>query len=177
MILLRSKLGNDITSGADGCRWVAPEVLEKRQFSKHSDVWSFGVTVWEIFDLCLTDCPYSKLSNEELLPYLQKGERLSKPDRCPEHIWKIAMGCFEKTPVNRKPFPELRESLSKHLSLSTSSSSTTSTTTTAVTLDYVFSPDKEEVSDENNNSPGTASIPIVETKLSLPNSDDFNPYN
>ncbi|XP_076343561.1 insulin-like growth factor 1 receptor isoform X3 [Tachypleus tridentatus] len=65
-------------------RWMAPESLRKGEFSEKSDVWSYGVTVWEI--LTLAETPYSSLDNSDLLNFLEAGNRLICPETCPEKL-------------------------------------------------------------------------------------------
>jgi serine/threonine protein kinase len=75
-------------------RWSAPEVLLGEKCSEFSDMWSFGVTVWEIFEFAKK--PYGDLgTNEQVKNFIFKGGRLSKPNNCPEEIWKVVEDCWK----------------------------------------------------------------------------------
>lgn len=56
---------------------MAPEALEEKKYSKYSDVWSFGITMWEIFNLGKN--PYPSYANNELMKFIKEGMRLPKP--------------------------------------------------------------------------------------------------
>jgi tyrosine-protein kinase len=57
------------------------------KFTHKSDVWSFGVTLWEIWSFGAV--PYDDLSGREVLDLLDRGERLSKPRDCPDNIYQV----------------------------------------------------------------------------------------
>ncbi|KNC71818.1 hypothetical protein SARC_15640, partial [Sphaeroforma arctica JP610] len=63
--------------------WMSPEALEERKFAQSSDVWSFGVTMWEIFSNANT-VPYAGQSFYTLLNYIKTGGRLLRPENCPQ---------------------------------------------------------------------------------------------
>ncbi len=87
-------------------RWVAPEVLNERKFSQWSDVWSFGVTLWELFENGAV--PYNeKKTNWDVRVFVTGGGRLTKPENCPDQIWEIIEGCWKLEPNKRKPFKTL----------------------------------------------------------------------
>lgn len=84
-------------------RWMAPEVLLRREYSTCSDVWSFGVLFWEIFSGA--KLPYGDKSDEEILRNAISGEnRLDRPMTCPENTWKIANRCLQMLPSERPNF-------------------------------------------------------------------------
>lgn len=66
-------------------RWMAPESLLDGVFTCQSDVWAFGVLLWEI--MTLGQQPYPAISNVEILRYLREGERLGKPNDCPDALY------------------------------------------------------------------------------------------
>ncbi|XP_040286016.1 proto-oncogene tyrosine-protein kinase ROS [Bufo bufo] len=71
-------------------RWMAPESLIDGIFSTRSDVWSFGVLLWELFSL--GQQPYQGYSNMEVLHYVCSGQRMDSPDNCPDDIkWYESM--------------------------------------------------------------------------------------
>jgi serine/threonine protein kinase len=68
-------------------RWMAIESLQTMQFSTESDVWSYGITVWEIFSL--GDIPYPGLSwNLEFVGELERGLRMNKPKYATSHMYE-----------------------------------------------------------------------------------------
>ena len=64
--------------GLSPLRWMAPESLEKRVFSPASDVWSFGILVWEMFN-SKKEYPYHDMHNQEMVIQVAKGYRLPTP--------------------------------------------------------------------------------------------------
>eukprot|EP00960_Hanusia_phi_P023797 702118-Hanusia_phi.AAC.1 len=62
-------------------RWMAPESIRRRQYSEESDVWAFGVTMWEIWTYA--EFPYGHLSDDLVGSKVIQGERLRSPGACP----------------------------------------------------------------------------------------------
>ncbi|XP_076250339.1 receptor protein-tyrosine kinase sevenless isoform X2 [Rhynchophorus ferrugineus] len=83
-------------------RWMAPESLLDGVFSCQSDVWAFGVLLWEI--MTLGQQPYQARSNLEVLHYVKGGGRLGKPTDCPEELYKLMLQCWEFEPDKRPTF-------------------------------------------------------------------------
>uniref|UniRef100_A0A4W5KR61 Insulin-like growth factor 1 receptor n=1 Tax=Hucho hucho TaxID=62062 RepID=A0A4W5KR61_9TELE len=65
-------------------RWMSPESLKDGVFTTTSDVWSFGVVLWEI--ATLAEQPYQGMSNEQVLRFVMDGGLLDKPDNCPDML-------------------------------------------------------------------------------------------
>lgn len=86
-------------------RWMAPENLSDGVFTSDSDVWSFGVVLYEI--LTLAEIPYQGLSNEEVLNYVLRKGLLNVPRTCPENILSIIEKCFKWRPSERPTFMEI----------------------------------------------------------------------
>nr|XP_031842328.1 insulin-like peptide receptor [Nomia melanderi]XP_031842335.1 insulin-like peptide receptor [Nomia melanderi]XP_031842344.1 insulin-like peptide receptor [Nomia melanderi]XP_031842355.1 insulin-like peptide receptor [Nomia melanderi]XP_031842364.1 insulin-like peptide receptor [Nomia melanderi]XP_031842374.1 insulin-like peptide receptor [Nomia melanderi]XP_031842384.1 insulin-like peptide receptor [Nomia melanderi]XP_031842395.1 insulin-like peptide receptor [Nomia melanderi]XP_03184240 len=86
-------------------RWMAPENLADGVFTSDSDVWSFGVVLYEI--LTLAEMPYQGFSNEEVLSHVLHKGTLSIPRNCPENIHKIMEKCFKWRPSDRPTFMEI----------------------------------------------------------------------
>ncbi|KAK2588363.1 hypothetical protein KPH14_004377 [Odynerus spinipes] len=86
-------------------RWMAPENLSDGVFTSDSDVWSFGVVLYEI--LTLAEIPYQGFSNEEVLNYVLHKGILSTPRNCPENIQRIMEKCFKWRPNDRPTFMEI----------------------------------------------------------------------
>jgi FMS-like tyrosine kinase 1 len=66
-------------------KWMAPESLKSLAFSTQSDVWSYGVTLWEIFSLAMDPFPEYSYSSEYILQ-LECGLRLEQPELCPDEM-------------------------------------------------------------------------------------------
>ncbi|XP_012223767.2 insulin receptor-like [Linepithema humile] len=86
-------------------RWMAPENLSDGVFTSDSDVWSFGVVLYEI--LTLAEIPYQGFSNEEVLHHVLRKGVLNVPRNCPETIQKIMEKCFKWKPSERPIFMEI----------------------------------------------------------------------
>ncbi|XP_062980026.1 inactive tyrosine-protein kinase 7 isoform X2 [Elgaria multicarinata webbii] len=91
-------------------RWTPPEAVLEDEFSTKSDVWSFGVVMWEIFTL--GEMPYSKLADEEVLAGLQSGKmKLPHPEGCPSKLYKVMQRCWAPSPKDRPSFSEIANML------------------------------------------------------------------
>ncbi|XP_075252320.1 tyrosine-protein kinase HTK16-like isoform X2 [Convolutriloba macropyga] len=86
-------------------RWYAPESVNRWHFSSASDVWSFGVTMHEIFSYGAQ--PYGELTWEQVFDLIDEGQRLAKPIGCPDAIYQIMTSCWEYQPADRPSFSEL----------------------------------------------------------------------
>ncbi|XP_052781912.1 hepatocyte growth factor receptor-like [Mya arenaria] len=86
-------------------KWMSPESLEFGHFSSKSDVWSFGVTLWELLTRGM--CPYSAVDNWDMMRFIKDGRRLEKPDFCPEEMYQIMLRCWSWEPEARPTFAEL----------------------------------------------------------------------
>ena len=98
-------------------RWMATECFNGK-FSEKSDVWAFGVTMWELFTLA-KDKPYPHLSDEEVMHNTLKKENRQfplRPSTCPQSVYKIMQKCWATNPKHRTSFHELVEMLQKPLS-------------------------------------------------------------
>eukprot|EP01134_Creolimax_fragrantissima_P002547 CFRG2547T1 len=95
--------------GYDGqvpARWTSIEGLLERKFSKASDVWSFGVTMWEVFDYA-KDMPYKEMNLFKLVEYLKDDNRLEQPIDCPKEAYEVMHQCWNSDPQKRQTFSEL----------------------------------------------------------------------
>ncbi|XP_065211978.1 tyrosine kinase receptor Cad96Ca [Planococcus citri] len=94
-------------------RWMAPESLFDNMFSVKSDIWSFGVLVWEIVTLGST--PYPKLTAAEVMSKVREGYRLEKPEHCRRELYNIMYYCWDEDPNKRPTFMELVDLLEQLL--------------------------------------------------------------
>eukprot|EP00727_Mastigamoeba_balamuthi_P014758 m51a1_g9908 putative tyrosine-protein kinase fes fps (895) ;mRNA; r:95091-98772 len=99
-------------------RWTAPEAIEYDIFNDKSDVWSYAVTLWEMFALVK---PYPDLSSKHLLKYLKSGSRLPQPQRCPKAVHDLMMCCWDHDPKKRPTFGQVRARLDECLAAARSS--------------------------------------------------------
>ncbi|CAH1176852.1 unnamed protein product [Phaedon cochleariae] len=94
-------------------RWMAPESLYDNIFTVKSDVWSFGVLIWEVVTLGST--PYPGMSAVEVMKKVRDGYRLDKPEHCRRELYNIMYYCWDKDPKERPSFCECVELLEKLL--------------------------------------------------------------
>uniref|UniRef100_A0A8C4GLN2 receptor protein-tyrosine kinase n=1 Tax=Dicentrarchus labrax TaxID=13489 RepID=A0A8C4GLN2_DICLA len=92
-------------------KWIAVESLADRVFTVKSDVWAFGVTMWEIATRGMT--PYPGIQNHEIYDYLLEGHRLKQPADCLDELYEIMYSCWRADPLDRPCFLQLREMLEK----------------------------------------------------------------
>ena len=89
-------------------RWMAPETLRyscKMKFTVASDVWAYGVTIWEVFTF--GELPYFLLSNDEARKQILNGLTLEIPEQCPESIKNVMRQCWKFDPSTRCSFDEI----------------------------------------------------------------------
>ncbi|XP_057684797.1 tyrosine-protein kinase receptor UFO-like [Corythoichthys intestinalis] len=94
-------------------KWIAIESLADRVYTTKSDVWSFGVTMWEIATRGQT--PYPGVENSEIYDYLRQGNRLKQPPDCLDNIYALMFSCWLLSPKDRPSFESLRCELEKAL--------------------------------------------------------------
>ncbi|RZF41051.1 hypothetical protein LSTR_LSTR002683 [Laodelphax striatellus] len=92
-------------------RWMSPESVMYGLFTLESDVWSFGVVLWEIFSLGKQ--PYYGHSNEKVVELVKQGSKLVPPEDCPVHVTNLMRACWRTDPKQRPQFPELLDQLTK----------------------------------------------------------------
>ncbi|XP_067908968.1 fibroblast growth factor receptor 2-like isoform X8 [Heterodontus francisci] len=106
------------TNGRLPVKWMAPEALFDRVYTHQSDVWSFGVLMWEIFTL--GGSPYPGIPVEELFKLLKEGHRMDKPANCTNDLYMMMRDCWHAIPSQRPTFKQLVEDLDRILTLSSS---------------------------------------------------------
>uniref|UniRef100_A0A915PIB6 receptor protein-tyrosine kinase n=1 Tax=Setaria digitata TaxID=48799 RepID=A0A915PIB6_9BILA len=95
-------------------KWMALESILYHNFTKQSDVWSYGVLLWEIFSL--GKIPYLQVDNDDLVSYLQEGNRMEQPKLAPDDIYNLMRQCWLSDPINRPTFSECKVLMKTHLS-------------------------------------------------------------
>ncbi|XP_020636436.3 tyrosine-protein kinase ZAP-70 [Pogona vitticeps] len=80
------------TTGKWPLKWYAPECILFRKFSSKSDVWSYGVTMWEAFSY--GQKPYKKMKGPEVMAFIEGGKRMECPLRCPPEMYKLMQLCW-----------------------------------------------------------------------------------
>ncbi|XP_065082934.1 tyrosine-protein kinase Shark isoform X2 [Ochlerotatus camptorhynchus] len=98
--------GNDYYHASQGgkwpIKWYAPESFNFGTFSHASDVWSFGVTLWEMYSLGAP--PYHDMKGVDVIKLIENGQRLSQPDICPDKVFDIMKNCWNYNPKSRPTF-------------------------------------------------------------------------
>lgn len=90
-------------------KWTAPEALNYGRYSSESDVWSYGILLWETFSLGV--CPYPGMTNQQAREQVEKGFRMSCPQRCPDDVYKVMQRCWQYNPEDRPKFCDLQRDL------------------------------------------------------------------
>lgn len=93
-------------------KWYAPESINYGTFSSSSDVWSYGVTLWEMFSY--GDAPYGEMTGADVLDMVENHNyRLSRPEGCPESIYQLMLSCWSLDPTQRPTFAQLHQAFSE----------------------------------------------------------------
>ncbi|XP_076464986.1 tyrosine-protein kinase CSK-like [Babylonia areolata] len=90
-------------------KWTAPEALKKHKYSSKSDVWSFGVLLWEIYSF--GKVPYPRISQNDVLSNVERGYRMPAPADCPPEVYSLMLQAWELEPGNRPTFEKMLTSL------------------------------------------------------------------
>uniref|UniRef100_A0A061QM73 C-src tyrosine kinase n=1 Tax=Tetraselmis sp. GSL018 TaxID=582737 RepID=A0A061QM73_9CHLO len=101
-------------------RWMPPEALKRRKWSEKSDIWAFGVLMWELWSAA--EVPFAFVSSdEEVARIVTRGQRLEKPEGCPDCVFALMQRCWEGQAECRPSFQELQtELLSLYVELAVS---------------------------------------------------------
>ncbi|XP_023362537.1 tyrosine-protein kinase TXK [Sarcophilus harrisii] len=90
-------------------KWSAPEVFHFNKYSSKSDVWSFGILMWEVFTE--GKMPFAKESNLQVIEAISKGFRLYRPLLAPMIVYEVMYSCWHEKPEGRPTFAELTQTL------------------------------------------------------------------
>jgi len=90
-------------------KWMSPEALNERQYSVYSDVWSFGITMWEIF---ARKDPFPELdATQAAIRVARDNLTPNRPDNCPDEMWFIAVSCWNPERERRPQFTTIFKQL------------------------------------------------------------------
>ncbi|XP_034089005.1 tyrosine-protein kinase Lyn-like [Gymnodraco acuticeps] len=90
-------------------KWTAPEAINYGSFTIKSDIWSFGVLLYEI--ITYGKCPYPGMTKGEVISSVQRGYRMPQPDSCPDELYAIMTSCWKHKPEDRPTFEYLQSVL------------------------------------------------------------------
>uniref|UniRef100_A0A8C7LZC9 Tyrosine-protein kinase receptor n=1 Tax=Oncorhynchus mykiss TaxID=8022 RepID=A0A8C7LZC9_ONCMY len=90
-------------------RWMPPESIMYRKFTTESDIWSFGVVLWEIFTYGKQ--PWYQLSNSEAIECITQGRELERPRTCPKEVHGLMQGCWQREPQQRLVIKDIHSRL------------------------------------------------------------------
>ncbi|XP_054665975.1 muscle, skeletal receptor tyrosine-protein kinase isoform X2 [Grus americana] len=92
-------------------RWMPPESIFYNRYTTESDVWAYGVVLWEIFSYGMQ--PYYGMAHEEVIYYVRDGNILSCPDNCPLELYNLMRLCWSKLPADRPGFASIHRILER----------------------------------------------------------------
>ncbi|NP_001191646.1 neurite outgrowth regulated kinase precursor [Aplysia californica] len=95
-----------LTNGKLPLKWMAIESLRDRMFTTQSDVWSFGILLWEIVTMGAS--PYPNVALADLYYVLSNGYRMDRPSNCSQELYAIMRACWEDESTDRPNFTQLR---------------------------------------------------------------------
>uniref|UniRef100_A0A8C4UFR8 Ephrin type-B receptor 2 n=1 Tax=Falco tinnunculus TaxID=100819 RepID=A0A8C4UFR8_FALTI len=92
-------------------RWTAPEAIAYRKFTSASDVWSYGIVMWEV--MSFGERPYWDMSNQDVINAIEQDYRLPPPMDCPAALHQLMLDCWQKDRNTRPRFTEIVNTLDK----------------------------------------------------------------
>ncbi|XP_032809576.1 tyrosine-protein kinase CSK [Petromyzon marinus] len=87
-------------------KWTAPEALRHNAFTSQSDVWSYGVLLWEVYSFGRV--PYPRVPLKDVVSHVEKGYRMDAPEQCPPVVYQLMRDCWSLDPQKRPKFQDLR---------------------------------------------------------------------
>uniref|UniRef100_W5K5C4 Ephrin type-A receptor 10 n=1 Tax=Astyanax mexicanus TaxID=7994 RepID=W5K5C4_ASTMX len=91
--------------------WTAPEAIQYHRYSSASDVWSFGIVMWEV--MSFGERPYWDMGNQDVIKAIEDGFRLPAPLNCPPSLHQLMLDCWQKERTERPSFTQIHSALSK----------------------------------------------------------------
>ncbi|XP_047674880.1 ephrin type-A receptor 7 isoform X6 [Tachysurus fulvidraco] len=99
------------TGGKIPVRWTAMEAIQYRKFTSASDVWSYGIVMWEV--MSYGERPYWDMSNQDVIKAIEEGYRLPAPMDCPPGLHQLMLDCWQKERADRPKFDQIVAILDK----------------------------------------------------------------
>ncbi|XP_072411172.1 ephrin type-A receptor 7 isoform X1 [Chiloscyllium punctatum] len=93
------------TGGKIPVRWTAPEAIQYRKFTSASDVWSYGIVMWEV--MSYGERPYWDMSNQDVIKAIEEGYRLPAPMDCPPGLHQLMLDCWQQERSERPKFDQI----------------------------------------------------------------------
>lgn len=103
----------EVQGGKLPIKWTAPEALKSNKFTSQSDVWSFGIFLWELYSFGRV--PYPRIHLTDVPEHVQKGYKMEPPEDCPTEVYNIMEKCWHLDPLKRPTFNKI-SSLLKEMS-------------------------------------------------------------
>uniref|UniRef100_A0A3Q3AE62 Ephrin type-A receptor 10 n=1 Tax=Kryptolebias marmoratus TaxID=37003 RepID=A0A3Q3AE62_KRYMA len=99
--------------GKSSVLWTAPEAIQYHRFSSASDIWSFGIVMWEV--MSYGERPYWDMGTQDVIKAIEDGFRLPAPVNCPPHLHQLMLDCWQKERTERPSFSQIHSALSKNM--------------------------------------------------------------
>ncbi|XP_061834730.1 ephrin type-A receptor 4-B-like isoform X1 [Nerophis lumbriciformis] len=108
----REAIGTYLSPGGKiPIRWTAPEAIAYRKFTTASDVWSYGIVMWEV--ISYGERPYWDMNNQDVIKAIEEGYRLPAPMDCPVVLHQLMLDCWERDRAERPTFSQILNMLDK----------------------------------------------------------------
>ncbi|CAL8324387.1 unnamed protein product [Arctogadus glacialis] len=108
----REAIGTYLSPGGKiPIRWTAPEAIAYRKFTSASDVWSYGIVMWEV--VSYGERPYWDMNNQDVIKAIEEGYRLPAPMDCPVVLHQLMLDCWERDRAERPTFCQILNMLDK----------------------------------------------------------------
>ncbi|KAF7258576.1 hypothetical protein EG68_04236, partial [Paragonimus skrjabini miyazakii] len=146
-------------------KWMSPESIQQRRFSSASDVWMFGVCMWEIVSGGIK--PFVDLTNAEAAELVLRGQRLKRLSNCPPNLYVLMLECWNTNPQRRPTFaslkPKLRELVAQSRSIGNFNNQNYDMSGSSEPSDLEFSSSQKPVGESeliNNNSASKSGVGV-----------------
>lgn len=107
--LARNEKNTTTESAKLPIKWTAPEALKQNKFSNKSDMWSFGILLWEIYSFGRV--PYPRIPLADVVKHVEKGYKMEAPEGCPPEVYEIMRQAWDLNPDKRPTFYEVKMKL------------------------------------------------------------------
>ncbi|KAA8593567.1 hypothetical protein FQN60_009683 [Etheostoma spectabile] len=104
-------LDSFLRGGKIPIRWTAPEAIQYRKFTSASDVWSYGIVMWEV--MSYGERPYWDMTNQDVINAIEQDYRLPPPMDCPSALHQLMLDCWQKDRNNRPKYSQIVNNLDK----------------------------------------------------------------